>query len=104
MNGGMMNAQAKYGMACVSCHGPEGRGGRYLAMGTVQTPDIRNATLTSTASGDAEHQHVPYTDETVLKAITEGIGSDGSPLQTFMPRWQMSSDDAEDLVEFLRSL
>ena len=103
--GGMMGrGMMGWGMACASCHGPDGSGGRYLAMGTVVTPDIRYATLTAAAEDEDGHGHVPYTDEDILRAISEGVEPDGEPLDPFMPRWQMSSADAQDLLEFLKSL
>lgn len=101
MGGGMM--MGGYGMSCATCHGPEGTGGRYLAMGTVETPNITYGELTEATDEDG-HEHSPYTDETLLRAITEGVGSDGEPLNAFMPRWQMTQADQQDLLEFLKSL
>lgn len=103
MGGGMMGAGAGYGMACATCHGPDGSGGRYLAMGTVETPDIRYATLTAPAEED-EHEHTPYTDEDILRAIREGVEPSGEAMEPFMPLWQMSAADELDLLEFLKSL
>ena len=109
-----------YSMACATCHGPDGSGGRYLAMDTVRTPNIQYAVLSGQVEleedghddegeegheeGEEEHGHEPYTDETLKKAITEGVEPDGEELDPFMPRWSMSDQDLEDLVSFLKTL
>lgn len=105
MGGGMIGGSASggYGMSCATCHGPEGAGGRYLAMGTIVTPNITYQELTEAESEDG-HEHAPYTNDLILRAITEGVGSDGEPLDAFMPRWQMSKVDQQDLLDFLKSL
>lgn len=115
MGGGMMGGSSMGlhgGMACATCHGPDGRGGRYLAMGEIETPDIRYAVLTGEEveaeeghddDGD-EHGHEPYTDDTIKQAITQGLEPDGAELNAFMPRWSMAEQDVNDLIEYLKSL
>jgi cytochrome c oxidase subunit II len=93
MGGGMMT--------CATCHGPDGRGGQVTFMMQYYTaPDIRHKTLTSNAMQD----HPPYTDETIKRAITQGLDPGGDPLQYPMPRWTMSAADLDDLVAFLKTL
>jgi len=48
--------------------------------------------------------HESYTDETIKQAITEGVEPDGEPLDWPMPRWSMSDEDLNDLIEFLKTL
>ncbi len=98
MGGGMMT--------CASCHGPDGRGGRVrMMMRVFETPDIRYKTLTAE---EVEHEegeeHPPYTDEDIKRAITQGIEPNGEPLKWPMPRWTMSDEDLDDLLEFLKTL
>jgi len=96
MGGGMMT--------CASCHGPNGRGGRVrMMMHVFETPDIRYKTLTTAKHGE-EMEHEPYTDETIKRAITQGIEPNGEPLDWPMPRWTMSDEDLDDLLEFLKML
>lgn len=104
--GGMMAGM----LACADCHGPEGRGGRVrMMMQSFEAPDIRWETLTA-EEGDhqheegEQHQHPPYSPETLGRAIAEGIDSAGEPLDPVMPRWQMSEQDLADLIAFLRTL
>ena len=95
-------------MACASCHGPDGRGGQVRMMMRVsEAPDIRYKTLTAAEHGEEGEEgmeHEPYTDETIKRAITEGIEPDGKPLEWPMPRWTMSDEDLNDLLEFLKTL
>ncbi len=98
MGGGMI--------ACATCHGPDGRGGRVqMMMRSFVAPDIRYKTLTSEMMGQAEGEgHPPYTDETIKRAITQGVDPAGKPLEWPMPRWTMSTEDLDDLVAFLKTL
>jgi len=54
--------------------------------------------------GEEGMEHEPYTDEDIKRAITEGIEPDGEPLDWPMPRWTMSDEDLDDLIEFLKTL
>jgi hypothetical protein len=46
-----------------------------------------------------------YTDEQALQLLTEGaIGRDGKQLRLPMPRFRMTTQDAADVIAFLRSL
>lgn len=104
---GMMGNRA---WTCVTCHGADGRGGTVrMMMRIFETPDIRYQTLTASGHGEEgeeeeEHGHEPYTDEDIKRAITEGIEPDGKPLDWPMPRWTMSDEDLDDLLEFLKTL
>jgi hypothetical protein len=52
-----------------------------------------------------EHEeHPPYTEITLKRAITEGVNPAGERLDDEMPRWQMSTQDLNDLVDFLKTL
>ena len=72
-------------------------------MGYAVPSDIRYETLTS-GEHDEEEEHPPYTDETIKRAIREGIDPAGKPLDLTMPRWKMSDKDLNDTVEYLKTL
>lgn len=99
-------------LACVNCHGPDGKGRAVqMMMGTFDAPDIRYRTLTSPEHGEEgkeasshDMEHPPYTDETIKQAITKGIDPAGHPLKSFMPRWRISDQDLDDLIDFLKTL
>lgn len=109
--GGMMGrAQRAPGMmggmmACVTCHGPEGRGGqvRMMMMTTFVAPDIRYTTLTAAEMKQGGEEHPAYTDETIKRAITQGVDPAGKPLVWPMPRWSISEADLNDLLAFLKT-
>jgi len=92
MRGGMMS--------CAACHGADGKGGRgRMMMWTFNASDIRYSSLTS-GIGDEK----PYTDELIKRAITEGLDSEGKKLENPMPVWQMSVEDQNDLLDYLKTL
>ena len=45
-----------------------------------------------------------YTDETLKRAIREGIGADGQPLGPLMPRYRLSDDQLDVLLAYLKSM
>jgi len=92
-----------HGGSCVSCHGPDGRGGRPVMMGTEIPPDIRYHHLIEEEHEEGE-EHPPYTDETIKRAITQGLNPAGEPLDYTMPRFRMTEEQLNDLLEFLKTL
>lgn len=94
-----------HGGSCVNCHGVDGKGGAPIMMGFEIPSDITYEALTSKEHHEEEHEeHPPYTDETIKIAIREGIDPAGETLDLTMPRWQMSNEDLEDLIEYLKIL
>jgi len=88
-------------IACVTCHGEDGKGGRIvMMMWDIDVPNITWDHLTK----EEHEEHPPYTEESLKKAITEGIEPNGEYMDEFMPRWQMADEDLDDLVEFLKTL
>lgn len=92
-----------HGGSCVDCHGVNGRGGVPVMMATEIPTDITYASLTSGAE-HGEDEHSPYTNETIIIAIRDGIDPAGNPLDPTMPGWQMSDRDIEDLLGYLKTL
>jgi len=102
--GGMMSGGY---LACVSCHGPNARGGVHtMGMQTMDAPDIRWSAL---AAMEAEEEGLPpgqgsYDLETFRLAVVEGQHPDGDSLSNDMPRWKMDDQDLADLASYLQSL
>ncbi|AEH60101.1 conserved hypothetical protein [Methanosalsum zhilinae DSM 4017] len=88
-----------HGGSCVSCHGVDARGGTVMMRGFVTAPDITYQTLTQ-----VHDDHLPYTEESIKRAIRDGIDPAGNPLDWFMPRWRMTDQDMDDLIEHLKTL
>jgi cytochrome c oxidase subunit 2 len=90
------------GGGCVTCHGVDGRGGRFTTMmWEFDAPDIRYDALV------ADHDHGddgPWSDADILKAITDGETPDGETLDALMPRWDLTAEEFDALVEYLKEL
>lgn len=100
---------AIHGGACVNCHGVDGRGGVPVMMGTAIPSDVRYTALTAEkahdhAKEDEGEVHPPYTDELIKRAITQGLNPADKPLDWTMPRWQITEDDLNDLIAYLKTL
>ena len=93
------------GMACVNCHGVNGQGGtlNMMMMGTVQVPNIQYKHLTETGPTSGVNEPL-YTDQTLKRAITEGVDPNGKPLVWPMPKWNMTDEQLNDLIAFLKTL
>lgn len=96
--GGMM----QFPLSCATCHGPEGHGGTVQIM--MQTWDVPDITWPELTGPDPDMEHPPYTEQTLEQAIIQGIDPGGKPLDYPMPRWQMSGQDLNDLVSFIKTL
>lgn len=82
-------------LACASCHGPDGRGGLH-SMGMMQVMDAKDIRW-SALEGE-------FDPEKFRLAVVEGIDPDGTQMKTDMPRWNISSNDLADLIDYLKTL
>ena len=77
-------------------------------MATFTAPDIRYGELTSASHSEEEEgehgEHPPYTDETIKRAITQGVDPGGESLDWMMPRWRMTDEQLNDLIVYLKTL
>ena len=111
-SGGMMGGSGR--LACADCHGKDARGGLHqMGMTQMDAPDIRWSALTEEEhgaegghdeGGGAQMEHPPYDENTFKLAVTQGVDPAGEPLDPDMPRWRMSDQDIQDLIEFLKSM
>lgn len=94
-----------HGGSCVNCHGVDGKGGVPIMMSYVIPPDITYDSLTSEdhEMEDGE-EHEAFTDEDIMVAIRDGVEPSGEELDLAMPRWQMSDEDLNDIVAYLKEL
>jgi hypothetical protein len=82
-------------LACVSCHGPGGRGGRHR-MGMMQVMDAKDIRW--------KVLQPEFDAEKFRLAVVKGQDPDGTQLKPDMPRWNISGDDVADLIAFLKTL
>lgn len=83
-------------MGCVNCHGIKGKGGLLFPDGKTKSANITWEHL--------QDHDPPYNAEAIKKAVTKGIEPDGEKLSNFMPRWEMSEQDLQDLTDYLKTL
>jgi len=82
-------------LACVSCHGPNGRGGKHN-MGMMQVMDAKDIRWSVLQ---------PEFDAVKFRlAVVKGQDPDGTQLDPDMPRWNISDADLADLIAFLKTL
>ena len=82
-------------MACVSCHGPDGRGGKH-SMGMMQVMDAKDIRWSVLQP--------EFDTEKFRLAVTKGRDPDGTQLKPDMPRWNIGNEDVADLIAFLKTL
>lgn len=105
--GGMM---MEFSLACASCHGPDGRGGRHVMhMQVMEAPDIRYDALNSEIEEHRVDEGVghgggQYDLGMFRQAVVEGKHPDGEALSSDMPRWQMNDEDLTALFDYIKSL
>ena len=100
-NGGFGMMMMRSG--CAGCHGSDGRGLRTMMF---TTPNITYPNLTDPSGmRDPDGSRGPtFTDELIRRAVVEGIDPDGETLSSAMPRWQLSDQDWDNLLLFLKTL
>jgi len=86
-----------HGGGCVDCHGVNGKGGRIITMmGNFTAHDIRYKTLVN--------EDPPFNIKSIKRAITKGIDQKDKRLDPNMPKWNMSDEDLNDVIKFLKTL
>ncbi len=97
-SGGMMMSAS-----CAGCHGVGGRG--------LRTPMFVSPNITYRNLTDPEGMLEPdgtrgptYTADQIRRAVTQGIDAEGQSLAWPMPRWQLTDDEWNDLLAYLKTL
>jgi len=85
---------------CTNCHGEDGKG---RAESNVRPADITPDALARAATINGRTR-TAYTRPHLKRAIGMGFDSARNPLNTAMPRYTMSQEDASDLLDFLAIL
>jgi mono/diheme cytochrome c family protein len=98
-------------VACVNCHR---RSGLSAMEGQTLVPAVSGAWLykpreigrqdfyETRSSGPGTRP--AYTDETLARAIREGVDAAGRPMNTLMPRYALSDEEVKPLIAYLKSL
>ena len=98
--------------ACVNCHRRSGLGS---SEGRITIPPIAGPYLFIARGKSLEQQGVPfvdtervnheaYTDESLARAIREGVGANGKTLNYLMPRYQIDDAAMAELIGYLKGI
>ncbi len=90
-------------LPCANCHGHEGQG---RPEGGISPSNITWDVLTKpyAAPNPGGRTHSPYNERLLRRAFGMGIDPAGNQLNEAMPRYQMSLEDAKDLVAYIGKL
>ena len=98
--------------ACVNCHRRSGLGS---SEGRITIPPIAGPYLFAPRGKSLEQlripfvdtarlNHDPYTDESLARAIREGVGANGRPFNYLMPRYQIDDATMAELIAYLKEI
>jgi ABC-type branched-subunit amino acid transport system substrate-binding protein len=88
--------------ACANCHGLVGEG---TEEGGLAAPTLIWSALTSAhTSALTTAERGPYTPNTLVRAIREGLDPAGQRLHPGMPHYRMTDEQAADLIAYLKKL
>jgi ABC-type branched-subunit amino acid transport system substrate-binding protein len=87
---------------CVQCHGMWGQG---TEEGGLRVPPLTPAFVTRPhVSLQTGQPRVAYTDQTLIRAITQGADGSGVPLHSGMPRYRLNEQQAKAVVAYLKKI
>jgi hypothetical protein len=98
--------------ACVNCHQRSGLGAKE---GNKSIPPITARYLFHPRASQREDlalpyvegiraDREPYTDATIARAVRDGLGSEGKPLDYLMPHFELDDADMDALIAYLKHL
>lgn len=100
LNGNELPANA---LPCAGCHGRDGRG---KPEGGVDPSNLQWDELTKPyeVTKSTGRRHGTYTDRLFVRAASLGLDPAGNPLNAAMPRYQMSREDMDRLLAYVKRL
>lgn len=100
LNGNELPANA---LPCAGCHGRDGRG---KPEGGVDPSNLQWDELTKPyeVTKPGGRRHGTYTDRLFVRAVSLGLDPAGNPLNAAMPRYQMSREDMDRLLAYVKRL
>jgi|SRR3972149_3862232 len=95
------NSHGMQGVGCAMCHGANAQGMQMMMMTDV--PPLKWGYLTDPKGHTHANgrTHPSFTEPSFKSCVLAGIDPAGNELSTMMPRWQMSNEDLDSLIEYL---
>lgn len=91
-------------LACVGCHKRSGLGSSEAGLRAIAITSPALFEPAAQNRANLTRPRVIYADETLERAITQGIASDGRVMDPLMPRYRLTPQDARALVAYLHVL
>jgi len=91
------------GFSCSGCHGMRGEG---KSEGGVTAGNITWSNLVKPYghTHPTGRKHGPFTDSSLIRAVVNGVDSEGNELLVAMPRYKLSAEDMADLIAYLKRI
>jgi ABC-type branched-subunit amino acid transport system substrate-binding protein len=88
-------------LSCAGCHGMRGEG---KTEGGVTAGNLTWSNLVKPYghTHPTGRQHGPFNESSFIRAVINGVDSNGSALLVAMPRYKLSAEDMSDLIAYLK--
>lgn len=90
-------------VSCAGCHGLRGEGKTEggVTAGNLTWPHLSKPYGHTHPTG---RRHGAFTDSSFIRAVVNGVDSDGNNLQVVMPRYNLSAEDMADLIAYVKRI
>ena len=90
-------------VSCAGCHGMRGEGKTEggVTAGNLTWPHLTKPYGDTHPTG---RKHGPFNDSSFIRAVVNGVDSDGNELQVIMPRYKLSIEDMADLLAYVKRI
>jgi len=97
----LKNSHGMQGVGCAMCHGSKAQG---MQMMMMDVPPLKWNYLADPKGHTHPNgrKHPPFTGASFKSCVLAGIDPAGGALSTMMPRWQISNEDLDSLIEYLK--
>jgi ABC-type branched-subunit amino acid transport system substrate-binding protein len=90
-------------VSCAGCHGMRGEGKTEggVTAGDLTWPHLSKPYGHTHPTG---RKHGPFNESSFIRAVVNGVDSDGNDLQVIMPRYKLSAEDMADLIAYMKRI
>jgi ABC-type branched-subunit amino acid transport system substrate-binding protein len=90
-------------VSCAGCHGMRGEG---KTEGGVTAGNLTWSNLSKPYghTHPTGRRHGPFSESSFIRAVVNGVDSDGNNLQVVMPRYKLSVEDMADLMAYVKRI